>query len=202
MSRQRRTSSSMNATRPDVELDIFADNCFASFAHQSGNEEPGRDLTFGYTERQSMQSQIDSVRSVLNQLVEPGASSSAAAMQTPPRGGGAASSRPAGAAAAGGGLEGLLEHISSRLANIEGLYADMSSRLVRRFPIQRTKGRHAAAHALCHLHPRYNPKYTACTNMCGRCEGGVEEVWGRCGGGVEEVWRRCGGGVEEVWGSA
>ena len=31
---------------------------------------------------------------------------------------------------------------------------------------------------------------------CGRCGGGVVEVWWRCGGGVVEVWWRCGGGVE------
>ena len=77
-----------------------------------------------------MQSQLEHVRSALNQLVEPPASSSAAAaaMHTPTKAsaGEAAASRPAG-----GGLEGLLEHISSRLDNIEGLYTNMSSRMVR-----------------------------------------------------------------------
>ena len=76
-----------------------------------------------------MQAQLESVRSALNTLVETvePLPSADAAMQTPPP----RLSAAAGAAVRGGGLEGLLEGISSRLANIEGMYTDMSTRLVR-----------------------------------------------------------------------
>ena len=79
-----------------------------------------------------MQAQLESVRSALNTLVETvePLPSADAAMQTPPPRL-SASAAAGGAAARGGGLEGLLEGISSRLANIEGMYTDMSTRLVR-----------------------------------------------------------------------
>lgn len=81
----------------------------------------------GHTERQSMQAQLESVRTALNTLVEVDPLPSADAMQTPPpRLTGMGAARAGG----GGGLEGLLEGISSRLANIEGMYSDMSTRLV------------------------------------------------------------------------
>ena len=109
----------------------------SSYDSQIGEEQSApRQPSMGQNERQSMQSQLEHVRAALNTLVEnpPSGlptSSSAAAMQTPPPPPRPSAENPR-LGGGGGGVEGLLEDISSRLANIEGMYSEMSNRLVRR----------------------------------------------------------------------